>query len=202
MMFNLTHPLPKTLAVAVSGGADSMAALHWLNRTHKVELVLHINHRTEQFSDNAEGLVREYCESLGVPVWVSVLSADVPKTENAWREERYKFFHSFACEVATAHHYNDALEEYLMCVLKRGYIGSIPYRNHNVIRPFRKWRKESILDYAERNKIPYLNDPENENLGHLRNKIRRDLVPLALEVNEGIEKLVWRAIEEQDSRDK
>lgn len=198
MMFNLTHPLPKTLAVAVSGGVDSMSALHWLNRTHKVELAIHINHKTEQFSDDAESLVRSCCKSLGVPLWSFEIDPETPRTEKAWREERYKHFHSFTYEVATAHTYNDCLEEYLMCVLKRGYLGTIGYRNHNVIRPFRKWRKEDILDYAHRNQIPYLNDPENESLGHLRNLIRQKLVPVALEVNVGLEKLVWRAMEIQD----
>lgn len=198
-MFRLTHQLPRECYVAVSGGRDSMAGLHWLMRKpERVKGVIHINHDTGDFADRAEVFVGNYCAEKNIPFHAYDYKKSGKDTEETWREFRYSVFHSFDLPVITAHHMDDCLEEYIICVLKRGYIGSIPYSNKNVVRPFRLWRREDINDYVERNNIPYVEDPTNINTKYLRNKVRHQLVPLALEINQGVYNMVEKAIIHQD----
>ncbi len=56
-MFKLNHKIPKDIAIAVSGGADSMAAVDFLRKNRNLT-VLHYNHGTGDFADAAECLVR------------------------------------------------------------------------------------------------------------------------------------------------
>ena len=58
-MIHITGKIPRQVAVAVSGGIDSMASLDLLRRAHDV-LVLHYNHGTP-YAPKAEALVRAYC---------------------------------------------------------------------------------------------------------------------------------------------
>ncbi len=58
MSFRLTHPLPEKCIVAVSGGVDSLSALHFLRQVEgRVASVIHINHSSGVFSEESEALV-------------------------------------------------------------------------------------------------------------------------------------------------
>jgi tRNA(Ile)-lysidine synthase len=198
-MFRLTHKLPRECLVAVSGGRDSMAGLHWLMRkSERVKGVIHINHGTGNFADDAEKFVGNYCAENNIDCYIHDYKKSGKDTEKTWRDFRYSTFHSFNKSVITVHQMDDALEEYIICVLKRGYIGSIPYSNKNVVRPFRLWRRKDINDYVKRYNIPYVEDPTNTDTKYLRNKVRHQVVPLALEINQGIYNMVEKAIEYQD----
>jgi tRNA(Ile)-lysidine synthase len=200
MMFRLTHALPKKCYVAVSGGRDSMAGLHFLMRKpERVAGVIHINHGTGKFADDAEKFVGNYCAEHSITCHTYDYKKNGKDTEESWRDFRYSVFHAFdLLQVITAHQMDDCLEEYVICMTKRGYCGSIPYSNKNVIRPFRLWRRESINEYVEKNNIPFVEDPTNTDTKYLRNKVRHEVVPLLLEINQGIYNLVERAIIVQD----
>ena len=58
-MIHITGKIPKQVAIAVSGGIDSMAVLDFLRRSRDV-VVLHYNHGTP-YAPKAEALVRAYC---------------------------------------------------------------------------------------------------------------------------------------------
>lgn len=201
-MFKLTHPLPEKVLVAVSGGLDSMVATHWLRMSKKVVGIIHVHHNSGDFSDEAFEFVKDkFSDVNGLSLHLHWNDTYVT-TEEGWRDLRYSAFHSYGdIPVVTAHHANDCLEEYISCTMKRGYMGTIPYRNGNVIRPFRNWTKASMVDYAKKNQIKYLDDPSNEDTKYLRNRIRHELVPKVLEINPGIWSLVEKAITMQDDFD-
>ena len=67
-MIRLSYKLPRKIAVATSGGCDSMAALDFLRRSHDV-LVLHYNHGGEH-ANEAEALVRQYSIDHGLSLVV------------------------------------------------------------------------------------------------------------------------------------
>jgi tRNA(Ile)-lysidine synthase len=199
MLFELTHPLPEKVAVAVSGGVDSMSALHWLHRGKKVAHVLHINHGTPHAAA-AQELVSSWCKARGVPFSVRSITEPVPdgySKEDYWREFRYRMFHDYDGYVVTAHTLNDCLEELVFSTFVRGYPAVISYSNKNVIRPFRMWSRSSIMDYAKRHAIVYIDDPSNKDLNFKRNYIRHIIVPRIKELNPGIYKnvrtYIWRA---------
>ncbi|MDE5615334.1 MAG: 7-cyano-7-deazaguanine synthase [Alphaproteobacteria bacterium] len=55
------------LAVAVSGGVDSIALLHWLVAVGADIVVLHVNHGLRAASADEEEYVRTSAAALGVP---------------------------------------------------------------------------------------------------------------------------------------
>jgi tRNA(Ile)-lysidine synthase len=215
MNFKLTHPLPSRCLVAVSGGVDSMAALHFLNRNpERVVSAIHINHGTGDFASISEDRVVEFCKELDVPLRIIPISPDPPdkgeSKEAYWREQRYLFFnneatvvHPEGLPVVVAHNMDDCFEEYIMCTMKRGFSGTIPYQHGASIRPFRLWKRNDIEDYARRHKIHWVEDPTNRDYTKFtRARIRMHIVPRIRNFNPGIYRVVEKVIREQDERDR
>ena len=112
-MIHVTGKIPKQVAIAVSGGIDSMAALDFLRRTRDVE-VLHYNHGTGQYADEATELVRDYCSTHGLFCIIGRNWDKMPdgvSREAWWRDQRYKFFEEATNRpIITAHHLDDQVE--------------------------------------------------------------------------------------------
>jgi tRNA(Ile)-lysidine synthase len=204
MYFDLTNPLPKKYWIAVSGGVDSMSVLHWLDKPSRwaaLDGVVHINHNTGAHANKAERLVSRYMlEKLpGLRFLKFRIEGSPPKGESKeawWRAERYRIFGSVPGDspIILGHHFDDCLEEYIMCTLVRGYASTIPYKHDRCIRPFRLWKRKDILKYAKENKVSYLNDPTNDDTRFKRNLIRHEIVPKVLELNPGVYNIVERLI--------
>ena len=188
-----------------------MAVLHWLNKPNSGLIgVVHVVHNTPH-SMEAANFVNWYCEEKGIWFAGSMISEeDPPKGESKeswWRDQRYDCFENLIYgeesdnPIILAHHFDDCLEEYIMCTMIRGYSGTIPYSRGRCIRPFRLWKKKDILGYAERNEIPYIEDPSNEDTKFKRNYIRHELVPQILKMNPGVYNIVRVAIRKQDEHD-
>ena len=202
-MFRLTHKLPERFWVAVSGGVDSMAALHWLNtpsNRSRFNGVIHINHGTGEYADSAFRLVLNYCLNNKITFKGRAIEGSPPQgesKENWWRQQRYNIFREFGDAVIIAHHLDDCVEEYVMCTMVRGFSSTIPYQHGNCVRPFRLWRKKDIYDYADRHNVPWIEDPSNQDTGYKRNLIRYELLPTAYKLNPGLHKIVARLIERE-----
>ncbi len=88
-LFPLTEETARTVCVAVSGGADSMALLHiLLALAPKLSLTVsacHVNHGMRgAAADRDEAFVRRQCALLNVPLTVYSAVADaVPVPDNA-----------------------------------------------------------------------------------------------------------------------
>lgn len=175
-------------AVAISGGPDSMAALSFLrNGGHKV-VALHFNHGTDH-AKHADKFVSEYCRSMNIPMCsMAISSTHKPKEfswEEYWRIERYKFFKLHSDKViATAHHLNDVAETYLMGAA-HGVPKIIPYKFNHIRRPFLLVPRAALLRWCERNRVPFILDPSNDELTHMRNRVRHCILPEVLAVNPG-----------------
>ena len=212
MEFELTHPLPTVCSVAVSGGVDSMAALHFLNQVPgRVHSVVHVHHNTGRFADEALALVQEVCEKQKLDLFtyhVENTAAPGQSREEFWRNQRYRHFwqHSAAnlnqsTPIVLAHHFDDCLEEYIMCTMVRGYVGTIPYSHDFCIRPFRLWKREGIHRYARRHDLDWIDDPSNNFVRATRNRIRNRIIPHLLLINAGIHSIVQEVIKVQDRYD-
>ena len=111
-MIKLLGNVPRKIAIAVSGGPDSMAALDFLSKGKREILALYFNHGTVHAKD-AEHLVADYCSSRDIPYVVGNISRSKYKKESQeeyWRNERYRFFESLDGPVITAHHLDDVVE--------------------------------------------------------------------------------------------
>ena len=200
-MIKLTVKLPERVAVAVSGGADSMAALDFLSRKREV-FVLHYNHGTDHASE-AQKIVEHFCEKRDIHLLVSSLQDEVPSgmsKEDFWRKSRYDFFETVGMTpvyreipVITCHHLDDLIETWLFTSI-HGEPRLIPTKRGRYLRPFLSTRKSIFEDWCDRKDVPYINDPSNTDLSFMRNFIRHELVPKALRVNPGLPKVLRKKV--------
>ena len=186
-------PHDKVLA-GVSGGPDSVALLwilHALSGAWHLELgVAHLDHglRPEAAQQEA-ALVSRLAADLGLACHTQSIEIDeaTGSLEERAREARYDFFNQLAkargyTKIALGHHTDDNAEAVLQRLLRgsgiRGMGGIPPVRDNRIVRPLIDLRRDEILDYLHRRKIPYLHDVSNNDPRFERNRIRHHLLPL------------------------
>lgn len=194
--------------VALSGGADSCALLHFLttiSKAYKLDIyACHVNHGLRgQEADNDEAFTQLLCDRLGVKLFV--LHADVNaeaarlkiSTELCGRQIRYGFFKRKAEEldakIATAHTASDNLETVLFNLTRGcGVLGlaGIPPVRDNIIRPLISVTREEIEAYCCRNGLDYVTDSTNLTRDYTRNKLRLDAVPVLRGINPSVDRTV------------
>lgn len=211
----------RTVAVGVSGGADSMALLHVLLEL-KDEFAMniiacHVNHGIRgETADRDEKFVVEACKRLGVDV--RILRADVPGTakkmhlgvEECGRRIRYDFFNSVADDViiATAHTLSDRSETLLLNIARGTSVKglcSIPAVRGNIVRPLIDCTRADIEKYCSDNAIEFVTDETNFEDIYSRNRIRLNVIPELKKLNPSLERAFMRLIsnaeEENDFMD-
>lgn len=200
----------RTIAVGVSGGADSMALLHVLLEL-KDEFAMniiacHVNHGIRgETADRDEKFVVEACKRLGVDV--RILRADVPGTakkmhlgvEECGRRIRYDFFNSVADDViiATAHTLSDRSETLLLNIARGASVKglcSIPAVRGNIIRPLIDCTRAEIEKYCSDNSIEFVTDETNFEDIYSRNRIRLNVIPELKKLNPSLERAFMRLI--------
>lgn len=199
------------VVAGVSGGADSVALLHALQRLGIPCTVAHLNHglRGDE-SDGDEEFVRRLAEELGLPVVVR--AADVRQLaedsalsiEMAARQARHGFFAEFGDSViALAHHADDQAETFIL-KLARGAgpegLAGMPYVQEigpiRLIRPMLDVRRSSILEWLKANNISWREDTSNSDETFLRNKVRHTILPLLeKELNPNIRETILRTMD-------
>lgn len=196
-MIKLQDKLPKHVWLACSGGVDSMAALDFLRRKHKVT-VLHYNHGTEH-GNKAQEFVQEYCYTSKIPCIVGKATSNIPdgrSKEDWWREQRYNFLDMFhTVPVLTCHHLDDCVETWVWSSM-HGTGKIVPHKRNHIIRPFRLTRKKDFERWANENNVPWVEDDSNANTCYTRNYVRHEMMPHVLKVNPGIHKTIKKKVKE------
>ncbi len=198
-MIHLQGKIPDFLHVACSGGVDSMAAVDFLSNKHRTN-ILFFDHETETSKEAYKFIARYVGEKkmgivYGKPRWSKTKSES---WDQYWRNERYHFFHSINAPIVTAHHLDDCVETWLWSSMHgKGKI--IPYKNKNVIRPFRLTRKRELELWCNLKNVPFIEDKTNTDISHIRNYIRHEMMPHALRVNPGIHKTVMKKVKNEYS---
>lgn len=194
-MIHITGKIPRQVAIAVSGGIDSMGALDFLRRAHDV-VVLHYNHGTP-YAPKAEALVRAYCIEHKLTIVIGRCEEEMPagvSKEAWWRDQRYKFFtEATDLPIITAHHLDDQVENYLFTALN-GKPFLIPHKRDQFIRPFITTEKTDFTLWCVRKGVPTIDDPSNEDTKYRRNYIRHTLMPHVLNINPGIKKVIRKKV--------
>ncbi len=198
----------KSIAVGVSGGADSMCLLNILSKLKDeygiILKAVHINHNLR--GDEAlrdENFVRDYCRNNGIEL--EVFSVDIRtlakdsslSEEECGRKERYKCFESVGCDaVATAHTLSDSIETMLFNLARgtalKGLCGIPVKREPNIIRPLIECTRQEIEEYCAENAVPFITDSTNLTDDYTRNHIRHNLVPGLSVINKSYEKNILR----------
>lgn len=196
----------KRIAVALSGGADSVFLLDLLCKAAKEKkfslYAIHINHMIRgKEADRDENFCRELCKKLGVRFLCerrNVLSeAEISgKTlEEAARDARYSSFEKLMESeeipvIATAHNADDLAENILIRLIRgtslEGICG-IPSERElgygKVVRPILSVSKKEITEYCSKNGLQYVTDSTNLCDDYTRNKIRNRIIPMIEEIN-------------------
>lgn len=188
----------KAVLVAVSGGADSVALLHYLVHHDFYCIAAHCNfHLRGAESDGDEAFVRNFCEQLSVPCHVAQFDTKKYATERgisiemAARELRYQWFDKLMDQlnipcVAVGHHADDAVETFLLNLVRgtgiKGLCG-MKRAQGRVVRPMLSYSRQDIELYCRAHKLKYVTDSTNNSDNYTRNRIRHHIVPQFKTIN-------------------
>lgn len=193
----------KRVAVALSGGADSVCLLQVFyenGSAYGITLsAVTCEHgiRGEASLNDLE-FVKAFCAERNIPLFV--FSADVPKRaketgrglEEEGRAFRYECFAKILSEgeadlVATAHHKGDLAETVLFRLARGTSLAGIAAIKEcgGIVRPFLGVSKEEILAYLKERGISFVTDGTNEDEKYSRNAIRKNVLPALEEIVHG-----------------
>ncbi|MDE6275533.1 MAG: tRNA lysidine(34) synthetase TilS [Clostridia bacterium] len=200
------------LALAISGGRDSMALLHWFCQNFSKDkffvITVHHNLRGDEGRRDRDFVV-DYCKSQGVNC--KVYEEDIPAfckeggytVEQGARIRRRQIFATTvqdgqAQRVVTAHHAQDQVESILMHVFRgsgiRGLTG-MSLDDKTILRPMLQVSREQVEEYINVNSIPYVDDSSNDSDDYTRNKLRLQILPLIRQVYGGVDNNILRLSE-------
>jgi len=206
--------------VAVSGGADSIALLHLLQRlsgAFPFSLVAaHLDHRLRPESLEDAEFVGEVCRGLGVELVseqcdVAALATELGVgLEEAGRLARRAFLERIAGEtgcpvIALAHHAEDQAETLLFRLMRGSGLSGLaamrlqagPY-----IRPLLGFSREQVCKFLQQHNLIWRDDASNLDLTFSRNRIRHQLLPLLEQFNPrvvtALNRLSRQAADEED----
>jgi tRNA(Ile)-lysidine synthase len=187
------------VAVACSGGADSVALLHVLAELREeLGVVLSVAHFHHQIRGAEADADQKFVEELVAKLHVDFYSGagNVPhhaeeskiSLETAARELRHRWFaelimHGKADKIATAHTLDDQAETVLMRVLRgtgtRGLAGIAPAQGtKHLVRPLLTTTRREVEEYLRAKGQSWREDSSNLDPGHTRNRVRHTLLPL------------------------
>ena len=188
----------KRLLIAISGGIDSVVLTHLLSTLNFDISLAHCNFNLRgKESDLDEIFVKELAKKLDIKCFTTSFETDKiakeqkESTQVTARNLRYTWFQEIIKEqhfdaVLTAHHADDNLETFLINLTRGsgldGFTG-IPEINGNIVRPFLKFSREEVLQFARENNISWREDQSNASTKYIRNKIRHKVLPVLKEIN-------------------
>ena len=183
------------VAVACSGGIDSMCLLHYLFANKKqfdIEVcAVNVDHQIRENSAFDSNFVEQYCKNNGILCYK--FSIDVPKfakeqkqgLEESARIARYKIFETLlekgiVNKIAIAHHQQDQVETVLLNIFRgtglKGASG-IKEVQGRFVRPFLNTPKAEINVYAKEHGIEFVTDQTNSDDTYSRNFLRLNILP-------------------------
>lgn len=195
------------IAIALSGGVDSIVLFHLLvteyKDSYKELVVFHINHGLREESYEEAEFVEKFVKDFDVKFYkeelnMSDLERDSHTSEEMLaRELRYQAFNKMAklegvTKLLTAHHKNDQVENILMRLLTGRSIDhslaiceEIEMAGLTIYRPLLNSLKAELEEYAKGKNLYYYVDATNFDTDYTRNNIRHNIVPLLNDINSG-----------------
>lgn len=215
-----------TLALAVSGGADSVSmllALHKIKQSFSFDdltlKVVTVNHNIREKNESAgdASYVELLCKRLGI----FFRSFEIPQgeifsenkilkcgIESCARKKRYEIFEKFIEEekidfLCLAHNADDFDETVLMRFFQgSSKLSGIQKEREHFFRPLLKIHRSEIEEYLLENKIEWRTDKTNFDNKMFRNKIRNKIIPFLDEElvgwRSGVEHLAEKNADDED----
>ena len=189
------------IAVAVSGGPDSMALLFLLNvwiKKNKGSLVaLIVDHKIRKESGKEAKTVCDYLKKHKIRSKILNINKKnvLKKTMSEARQNRFlkivryckkhKFLHLFV-----GHHNNDNIETFLLRKIAGSNFEGLRSMQHKtilkgiqILRPLLSFNKLAIIRFNKSNNIEYFEDPSNDNLDYARVAVRKFLLKESIHIS-------------------
>lgn len=182
------------LALALSGGIDSVALLHTLltlRDSHAFRLrAVHVHHGLSPHADDWAGFCARRCADLGVELavhHVGIGRDDPAGIEAAARRVRHRIFAAVDADFLLTAHQQDDQAETLLLQLLRGAgpkglaamaeLGRRPGWRAAHLRPLLGVARAALLAYARDHGLAWVEDDSNVDTRYRRNALRREVMP-------------------------
>ena len=183
----------KVIAVAVSGGADSLALVLQLQKTGKKIVAITVDHGLRGESAQEAEYVAEIMAKNHIEHHILKWEGKKPETgiEEAARQARYKLMVEFCKSrqikvLAVGHHLRDQAETFLLRLQRgSGVFGLscmqpvVNCEGIKIIRPQLNKTPEQLKTFLTEKKVDWIEDPMNQDEDFVRVKIRKFLPKLA-----------------------
>lgn len=179
--------------VALSGGLDSTVLLHLLVTWSRQENLpplraVHVNHGLQAAADSWPAHCQALCASLGVPLQVlPVQVAAGASLEQAARRARYSALGETLASgelLLTGQHRDDQAETLLFRLLRGAGVQGLAAMpadralgSGHLLRPLLNCSRAELQDYAETQRLSWVEDPSNTDSRFSRNFLRRQVIP-------------------------
>lgn len=188
---------PDKIALAVSGGGDSMAMLtlaHGWARVYGVALhVVTVDHGLRPESCEEAALVAEECAALGHPHTTLNWHWDRQgNLQDAARRARLRLIGDWRGDIAhvlLAHTQDDQAETLLMRLVRGSGVEGLSAMadtrdmgGWHIVRPLLTTTRAALRHYIDVLKVPYVDDPSNEDDTYERVRVRKAIATLGLDV--------------------
>ena len=186
----ILKPRPAKIAVAVSGGCDSMAMTLLCNewaKQYNIELVaITVDHNIRRNSAKEALLVHKWISSYNINHIVLTYTGDVPKSniEAEARNYRYQMLFEYCAKngidyLCIAHNVDEQIETFFLNLARgSGLYGlcAMPelYTKQDIklVRPMLRYSKDDIKKYLKSLKQKWVEDPSNFDTRYKRVRIR------------------------------
>jgi tRNA(Ile)-lysidine synthase len=183
------------VAVAVSGGVDSIALLHlitnWAQKNNPpLPVSLTVNHNLRPESEEEAGFVANYVKEFGVKQSF-ILKWDKQdikgNIQSQARKARYKLLTEWCRNnniryLFVAHHKDDQAETFLLRLERGSGIDGLSSMNHKsflngvcILRPLLNFSRSNIEKYANFHQLKWVEDKSNKDLKY-RRTLHRNLL--------------------------
>jgi len=187
--------------LSISGGIDSIVLLNIILKIKNffsIDLALfHMNYNMHYDADKMQNLCTKIANQNKLHIFIKKINSEIlfqnTNIEAKARDVRYKRLSEICSKnkinyVLTAHHEDDQIETIYMYkeVHKSSWVSQIGIRKKrnlikvkdhsiNIVRPMLSITKEQIINYANKNKLKFYDDPTNKDVRFLRNQIRVEI---------------------------
>ena len=173
------------ILLGLSGGPDSMCLCHLLNECDIDFHIAHVDHGLLKESKKEKDRLKAYAKEKGIPFHFCTLdSTKFPKSnlEEVLRKKRLEFFKKVMKENALdvlllGHQKDEKVETMIKRFFEGGSLFNLSgirknghYEEIRIFRPLLEVSKASIIEYLQKNKVPYFIDPSNFSGGNFTSK--------------------------------
>ena len=187
---DLLPECPYKMAVALSGGADSLCLTlllkKWTDKKKVKLFAFTVDHGLRQESKNEAQQVHEQLKKTGIHHQILVWKGKKPKTrvEELARQARYDLLKKSCQEnkikyLFLAHHIEDQAETFWARFSHKSGLDGLcamqeksEFNGITLVRPLLNISKKEIVNYLKEKKVPWVEDPMNESLQYERVKWR------------------------------